>query len=59
MVVNGPFTGIIGIFDRYRGIDRIVVHIEALGQYASVEVDKEDVEVISPGGGHPIVPGMS
>ena len=59
MVVNGPFTGIIGIFDRYRGIDRVVVHIEALGQFASVEVNKDDVEVITPGGEHTFVPGVS
>jgi len=59
MVVDGPFTGIVGIFDRYRGIDRVVVHIEALGQFASVEVDEADVEVISPTGGHPFVPGVS
>jgi transcriptional antiterminator NusG len=46
MVVNGPFAGVIGIFDRYRGIDRVVVHIEALGQFAAVEVDADDVELV-------------
>ena len=46
MVVNGPFSGVIGIFERYRGTDRIVVHIEALGQFAAVEVDIDDVEKI-------------
>lgn len=59
MVVNGPFTGIIGVFDRYRGIDRVVVHIEALGQFASVEVDKDDVEIIPSAGQHPFVPGVT
>jgi transcription termination/antitermination protein NusG len=44
MVINGPFCGVIGIFDGYRGKSRIVVHIEALGQFASVEVSAEDVE---------------
>lgn len=44
LVVNGPFTGVIGVFDRYRGTDRIVVYIEALGQFAAVEVDVADVE---------------
>jgi len=43
-VVNGPFSGVIGIFDHYKGMDRIVVYIEALGQFAAVEVDVEDVE---------------
>ena len=46
MVVNGPFAGVIGIFDRYRGINRVVVHIEALGQFAAVEVDADDVELV-------------
>lgn len=44
LVVNGPFTGVVGVFDRYGGNDRIVVHIEALGQFAAVEVDAQDVE---------------
>ena len=46
MVVNGPFSGVIGFFERYRGVDRIIVNIEALGQFASVEVDADDVEKI-------------
>lgn len=46
MVVNGPFAGVTGVFDRYGGKGRIVVHIEALGQFAAVEVDVEDVEKI-------------
>ena len=44
MVVEGPFAGVVGIFDHYRGHDRVVVFIEALGQYAAVEVDARDVE---------------
>lgn len=44
MVVDGPFTGVVGIFDHYRGQGRIIVHIEALGQFAAVEVAIEDVE---------------
>lgn len=44
MVTNGPFTGVIGIFDHYRGEGRIMVYIEALGQFAAVEVSVEDVE---------------
>lgn len=46
LVVNGPFAGVVGVFDRYRGQDRIVVFIEALGQYAAVEVDAADVEPV-------------
>jgi transcriptional antiterminator NusG len=48
MVVNGPFTGVIGIFDHFRGQGRIMVYIEALGQFAAVEVSLEDIEKIGP-----------
>lgn len=47
MVINGPFAGITGTFIRYKGRkERIVVYIEALGQFASVEVSEDDVEII-------------
>lgn len=46
MVVHGPFTGVIGTFVHYRGKNRVVVHIEALGQYAGVEIDEEDIELL-------------
>jgi transcription antitermination factor NusG len=44
IVVNGPFTGVTGYFVRYRGQGRVVVNIDALGQYASVDVGEEDIE---------------
>ena len=44
MVVEGPFAGVIGTFMRYRGFGRVVVAIEALGQYAAVSVPEEHVE---------------
>jgi len=44
MVVNGPFMGVVGTFARYRGKGRVIVNIEALGQYAGVEVQAADVE---------------
>ena len=44
MVVSGPFAGVTGTFVRYRGKERVVVHIEALGQHAGVDVDEKDVE---------------
>jgi transcription elongation factor/antiterminator RfaH len=34
MVVSGPFAGVTGIFSSYRGDGRVVVNIEALGQFA-------------------------
>ncbi len=46
IVTRGPFAGVSGIFIRYKGSERIVVNIDALGQSASVEVSEEDVEII-------------
>jgi transcription termination/antitermination protein NusG len=46
MVVYGPFTGVKGTFVRYRSKGRVIVNIEALGQYAGVEVNEEDIEII-------------
>ena len=46
MVVHGSFEGITGTFVRYRGKDRVIVNIEALGQYAGVEVSEDDVEIL-------------
>jgi transcriptional antiterminator NusG len=46
MVISGPFAGVSGSFMRYRSKGRVVVHIEALGQYAAVEVDEDDVEIL-------------
>jgi len=46
VVVHGPFTGITGTFSRYRGRNRIVVNIDALGQFAAVEVDEDDCELL-------------
>ncbi|RZB33910.1 MAG: hypothetical protein SRB2_03303 [Desulfobacteraceae bacterium Eth-SRB2] len=44
IVVYGPFSGVIGTFVRYRGKGRVIVNIEALGQFAGVEVSEEDIE---------------
>ena len=46
MVTDGPFAGVIGIFVRYKGKDRVIVNFEALGQFAGVDVDKEDIEIL-------------
>jgi transcription termination/antitermination protein NusG len=46
MVVRGPMTGVTGVFVRYRGKSRIVVHVEALGQFAGVDIDAADVETL-------------
>ena len=41
-------TGVITqqLIPRYRGKGRVVVVIEALGQYAGVDVDEEDIEIL-------------
>ena len=46
LVISGPFAGVKGTFVRYKGNDRVVVNIEALGQYAGVDVDEKDVEIL-------------
>ncbi|UCF95754.1 MAG: UpxY family transcription antiterminator [Desulfobacterales bacterium] len=46
LVVSGPFAGVTGTFVRYRGKGRVVVNIEALGQYAGVDVSEEDIEIL-------------
>lgn len=44
LVTGGPFAGVTGIFSRYRGKDRVVVFVDALGQFAAVEVSVDDIE---------------
>ena len=44
LVVEGPFAGVTGTFVRYRGKERVIVNIEALGQHAGVDVSEDDVE---------------
>ncbi len=46
MVMKGPFAGVSGIFSMYKGIGRVIVFIDILGQSASVEVDEEDIKRI-------------
>ncbi|MBC8393541.1 MAG: transcriptional antiterminator, partial [Deltaproteobacteria bacterium] len=43
---QGPFAGVTGTFVRYRGRGRVIVNIEALGQFAGVEVNEDDVELL-------------
>jgi transcription elongation factor/antiterminator RfaH len=46
IVVSGPFAGVVGTFIRYGGQGRIIVNVEALGQYAGMEVSEDDIEVL-------------
>ena len=47
LVARGPFEGVTGTFNRHGKICRVVVNIEALGQFASVEVDEDDIEILT------------
>ena len=51
MVTQGPFTGVSGVFVRFKGRTRIMVNIEALGQFAAVEVQADDVIPLSDAAG--------
>ncbi|MGD1967916.1 MAG: UpxY family transcription antiterminator [Desulfobacterales bacterium] len=46
LVVHGPFAGVSGTFIRFGGKGRVIVNIEALGQYAGVEVNEHDIEIV-------------
>ncbi len=46
IVVNGIFKGVEGFFSSYSGEDRVIVNIETLGQYAAVNINRCDVELI-------------
>ena len=46
LVVHGPLEGVMGPVVRYGGKGRIVVNVEALGQYAGVEVNEDDIEIL-------------
>ncbi len=44
MVVSGPFAGVTGYFSSYRSKGRVIVNIDALNQFASVEIEEDDIE---------------
>jgi len=46
LVVHGPLEGVMGTFVRYGGKGRIVVNVEALNQFAGVEVSEDDIEIL-------------
>ena len=46
IVLHGPLAGVRGNFVSYRGIGRIIINIDTLGQHASVHIDEEDVQRI-------------
>ncbi|MFH1154252.1 MAG: UpxY family transcription antiterminator [Pseudomonadota bacterium] len=48
MVINGPFAGVKGEFVKYKGKNRVLIKIDALAQFAGVEIDEEDIERLPP-----------
>ena len=46
MVIRGPFTGVEGILVRQKGKGRVIVNIDPLEQFAGVEIDMDDIEVL-------------
>ena len=44
LVINGPMTGATGEFVQYKGKGRVIIRIDALGQFAGVEINEEDIE---------------
>ena len=46
LVVHGPLEGVMGTFVRYGAKGRIVVNVEALNQYAGVEISEDDIEIL-------------
>jgi len=46
LVVSGPFAGLRGVFTRYKGADRVIVNVDALGQFAGIEIDGSQVKKI-------------
>ena len=46
LITGGPFTGVEGILLRRKGKGRVVVNINPLDQFAGVEIDMADIEVL-------------
>ncbi|MCP3873217.1 MAG: UpxY family transcription antiterminator [Desulfobacteraceae bacterium] len=46
IIIEGPMAGATGEFTRYKGKGRVVIKIEALGQYAGVEVQENNIEKV-------------
>lgn len=46
MILEGPLAGVRGEFTHHKGKGRVVIRIDALGQYAGVEVEENNVEKV-------------
>lgn len=47
VVLYGPFTGLTGVFSKYKGKGRVYVNISLLGQSAAVEIEEDDIKHIA------------
>lgn len=48
MVIGGPMAGIKGEFITYKGKNRVIIRVDALGQFAGVEIDRDNIEKLPP-----------
>lgn len=46
MILEGPMAGLKGEFVRYKGKNRVVIHVDALKQFAGIEVEECNVEKV-------------
>ena len=44
MILEGPMAGLRGEFVQYKGKSRVVIHVDALRQFAGIEVEEHNVE---------------
>ncbi len=48
MVINGPFLGVKGEFVNHNGKGRVFIRVDVLGQFAGIEIDEDDIELLPP-----------
>jgi len=48
IVVNGPMSGVKGEFVMHKGKGRVIIRVDALGQFAGVEIDAYNIEKLPP-----------
>lgn len=48
IIINGPMSGVRGEFVTYKGIERVIIRVDVLGQFAGVEIDSDDIEKLPP-----------
>lgn len=46
MILEGPMAGLKGEFFQHKGKGRVIIKIDLLGQYAGIEIEREQIEKI-------------